>query len=294
MRDTVASTESRSPSSSHRSHFAVVDHYARAAQRRLSNFSVLNVLRTFPQFIPYSEGSYKARAKFTLDAINETLPLLSDLAASVGRPKAPVMEIADFPANDEQRQAASALKEYFDAQGSDKSSHHSYHHLYGAILADREAMRSVIEIGIGTHHSDTVSYMVRGKEGGSLRAFRDFLPFAKIYGADIDRRVLFKEERIETFFVDQTDPATFEQLARSVDGECDLIIDDGLHSPHANIQTLIFGLKKVRPGGWVVVEDIGHDALPVWQAVSALLPERYRSYIVHEQHALLFAVKRLE
>ncbi|MGF6932173.1 hypothetical protein OKW41_001312 [Paraburkholderia sp. UCT70] len=57
MRDTVASTESRSRSNSHSSSFALVDHYARAAQRRLSNLSVLNVLRTFPQFIPYSEGS---------------------------------------------------------------------------------------------------------------------------------------------------------------------------------------------------------------------------------------------
>ncbi|WP_233830132.1 hypothetical protein [Paraburkholderia sp. ZP32-5] len=294
MRDSVASTESHSPSKSHSSHFAVVDHYARAAQRRLSNFSVMNVLRSFPQFIPNSEGSYKARAKLTVDAINQTLPLLSELAASVGRPRAPVIEIADFPANDEQRQAAAALKEYLDARGSDKSSYHSYHHLYGAILADREAMRSVIEIGIGTHHSDTVSYMVRGEAGGSLRAFRDFLPFAQIHGADIDRRVLFEEERIKTFFVDQTDPAAFEQLARSVPGECDLIIDDGLHSPHANIQTLIFGLKKVRLGGWVVVEDIAHDALPVWHAVNALLPNRYQTYIVNEQHALLFAVKRVE
>ncbi|SDR53719.1 hypothetical protein [Paraburkholderia tuberum] len=294
MRDTVASTESRSRSNSHSSSFALVDHYARAAQRRLSNFSVLNVLRTFPQFIPYSEGSYKARSKLTVQAINETIPLLSELAASVGKPKTPVTEIVDFPDNDEQRQAANALKQHFDAQGSDKSNHHSYHHLYGAILANREAMRSVIEIGIGTQHSDTVSYMVAGKPGGSLRAFRDFLPFARIYGADIDRRVLFKEERIETFFVDQTEPATFEQLARSVDGECDLIIDDGLHSPNANIQTLIFGLKKVRRGGWVVVEDIGHHALPVWQAVSALLPEHYRRHIVNEEHGLVFAVQRLE
>ncbi|WP_429471938.1 hypothetical protein [Paraburkholderia sp. WSM4175] len=37
-----------------------------------------------------------------------------------------------------------------------------------------------------------------------------------------------------------------------------------------------------------------NDALPVWQAASALLPERYRWYIVHEQYALLFAVKRLD
>jgi hypothetical protein len=36
--------------------------------------------------------------------------------------------------------------------------------------------------------------------GGSLRAFREFFPNARIIGLDIDREALFQEGRISTFF----------------------------------------------------------------------------------------------
>jgi hypothetical protein len=77
----------------------------------------------------------------------------------------------------------------------------------------------------------------------------------------------------------------------------DLIIDDGLHSPDANIATLLFGLSRVRSGGWVVVEDIAIEAQPIWEVVAALLPANYRSHLLATQEyqvkALAFAVKRL-
>ena len=41
--------------------------------------------------------------------------------------------------------------------------------------------------------------------GASLRAWRDFFPNATILGADLDREVLFEEERITTGYMDQTD-----------------------------------------------------------------------------------------
>ena len=51
----------------------------------------------------------------------------------------------------------------------------------------------------------------------------------------IDRRILFHEDRISTFWVDQTDPNSLDALAAQLgDIKFDLIIDDGLHLPHAN------------------------------------------------------------
>ena len=35
----------------------------------------------------------------------------------------------------------------------------------------------------------------------SVRAFRDFLKKAQIYGADIDKKILFKEDRIILFML---------------------------------------------------------------------------------------------
>jgi hypothetical protein len=42
-----------------------------------------------------------------------------------------------------------------------------------------------------------------GTPGASLRAWRDYFPNAEIYGADIDREILFEEERISAFYVNQ-------------------------------------------------------------------------------------------
>ncbi len=75
--------------------------------------------------------------------------------------------------------------------------------------------------------------------------------------------------------------------------DADLIIDDGLHSPNANIAVIRFALNKIKIGGWVVVEDILEEALPVWQVISALLPNTYRSNIIKCIGGYIFAVERL-
>jgi hypothetical protein len=128
--------------------------------------------------------------------------------------------------------------------------------------------------------------------GASLRAFRTFLPHATVCGADIDHRILFEEERIRTFVVDQTERRSWDLLSAAIDHDFDLIIDDGLHSPNANIATLLFGLGRLRIGGWLVVEDIPAVALPLWQVISTLLPEQYESRIVAAPVGFLFLVRR--
>jgi 23S rRNA U2552 (ribose-2'-O)-methylase RlmE/FtsJ len=122
-----------------------------------------------------------------------------------------------------------------------------------------------------------------GRPGASLRAFRDFLPGTEIYGADVDRAILFREERISTFFVDQTDMASFAEL-RAVAGEqgFDVIIDDGLHSPGANLAVVLFALDVLAPQGVLVIEDIKEDALPVWYVVRALLWESCETTLIRD------------
>jgi hypothetical protein len=139
------------------------------------------------------------------------------------------------------------LEALFTRYGTDKAEHdHDY--LYASILRNRGFALNVLEIGIGE---------LGEKPGASLRAFREFLRAANIYGADIKRRILFQESRIKTFFVNQTILESFSAI--SEDSECcefDLIIDDGLHSPNGNIASLMFACKNLREGGWFVVGDI--------------------------------------
>jgi hypothetical protein len=63
----------------------------------------------------------------------------------------------------------------------------------------------VFECGVGTNNPNITSNMgVNGQPGASLRVWRDYFQNAEVFGADIDRGILFEEQRIRTFYVDQT------------------------------------------------------------------------------------------
>lgn len=262
--------------------------------QRYLDFNRLDVCRTFPLFTPLSKGAYKDRARLTIKAINQTMPLLSAFAMSVSEKSQNIRSIKSFPVSEEDLEAAKEIKKYFDKYGSDKANPNDYHNLYGPLLKNRDEITGILEIGMGTNNTDVVSHMALwGHPGASLKAFRDFLKSARIFGADIDKRILFHDDRIETFFVDQTESVTFSELEKSIPSNLDLVIDDGLHAPNANLETLKFGLKKIKIGAWVVVEDIAAEAVPLWQVVSALLPSCYEPHIFLGECNFVFAVKRL-
>lgn len=258
--------------------------------------STLNLVQTFRQFSPNSRGNYHDKAELTVDAVNETFPLIVELAGQLETPRYEAVEIASAANDKAALESAAELEKLLKSHGSDKAHPHNYHLLYGAILKDRESINGVLEIGMGTDNKDVISNMgAAGRPGASLRAFRDHLPNANIFGADIDKRILFAEDRIETFWCDQTSQRAFNDLAAKIPDGLDLIIDDGLHSPHANLRTLAFGLKKVRVGGLMVVEDIHREALPVWQAVATLFAKnpRFEVTIYRAAMALVFAVRKV-
>ena len=107
------------------------------------------------------------------------------------------------------------------------------------MLTPRKEISNILGIGLGTNNTNLVSTMgTEGKPGASLRAFRDFCMNAEVIGADVDESILFKEDRIKTFYVDQTSNNSLNNLKDKFTNKFDLIIDDGLHSPDANINTL--------------------------------------------------------
>ena len=186
------------------------------------------------------------------------------------------------------------LGRLFTKYGSDKSTTHNYFMLYASILNSMESVTKVLEIGLGTNYPDIVSTMGKGgRPGASLRAFRDYLSDASVFGADFDRRVLFEEERIKTYFVDQTDPDTFEELGNQIGGNFDLMIDDGLHSPNANLHSLKFFLPRLKVGGYAVIEDVNPHTVDLWKIVSSLLGEKYLSAFISTKNACVFVVKHV-
>jgi hypothetical protein len=180
------------------------------------------------------------------------------------------------------------LAALFRKHGSDKASAHDYHRIYGSLLSGRRKDRlAILEIGLGTNNIDVPSNMWPwGNPGGSLRAFRDWAPNSSVYGADVDRRILFNEERISTFWVDQTDVVSLVGLRSQIDTVgFDLIIDDGLHLPHANFNTLSTLMPLLKDDGVFVVEDIGQSFLPFWRVAQATLRE-YETHLISSKGGL--------
>jgi len=151
--------------------------------------------------------------------------------------------------------------------GSDKA-WNGYTPMYSALLRERcaEPVR-ILELGLGSNNVEMLSNMgVFGAPGASLRGWREIFPHAKVYGADIDRGILFEENRIKTFYCNQLDSTSIRDLWSNPElrGGADIIIEDGLHTLEANISFLEESLKHLRPGGTYVTEDIGWGDMDAW------------------------------
>ena len=172
--------------------------------------------RTFPAFVAHGGGPYKIRTALTIDSINQTLPALSEFASQSAKNIQFENQVMQFYSQKD-NYLTSELGEIFKKNGSDKSTTHDYYKIYAYLISSLVNPKKIFEIGLGTNNVDIVSSMgIYGTPGASLRSFRDFTKEAFIYGADFDRRILFEEIRIKTFFVDQTKNSTFTQLNLSL------------------------------------------------------------------------------
>ena len=222
--------------------------------------------------------------ELTYQSANRLPDLLLKLIDSARESEPTKIEILNDLTSD--ADCAQKLGDLFALRGSDKATH-GYHEVYGPlfdILLEKSGPVNVLEIGLGTTDLKAVSTMgAGGKPGASLRAFRDLNPKVQVFGADIDRAILFSEEGITCGWLDQTSADTFldfhEQIGSPV---FDLVIDDGLHSPQANLETLIWSLGVVRPEGFVVIEDIPRRSTSVWHLVSRILALSGTKSVLHE------------
>jgi hypothetical protein len=119
-------------------------------------------------------------------------------------------------------------------------------------------VKLVFECGLGTNNPDFRSNMtVDGMPGASLRVWRDYFKNAQIYGADIDKNILFQEDRIKTYYVDQLNTPSIETMWKEIGIQnFDIIIDDGLHATDANINLFINSFDKLKKNGIYIIEDV--------------------------------------
>lgn len=162
------------------------------------------------------------------------------------------------------------LAKLCDKYGSDKGglnermdhlswANHTYTDYYSLLFDHcRNLLTNVFECGIGTNFSDQNSSMGElGIPGASLRVWRDYFPNAHIFGADIDERILFQDDRITTLAMDQCNSSSIEAaLSKIPDVKFDLIIDDGLHTFDAGITLFSSCFQRLTTNGIYCIEDV--------------------------------------
>jgi len=160
--------------------------------------------------------------------------------------------------------------------GSDKGNGiHNYTIEYFKQFNDQKLeIKNVFELGIGTTNPKIPANMGQGgTPSASLRGWREYFPNATIYGADIDETILKDEERIKTFYVDQRDKISIEEMWNQESLKnitFDLIIDDGEHNSEANISFLTSSLDKLNKNGVYYIEDIHNNHITITKYIKGL------------------------
>ena len=255
----------------------------------------LNLLTTFSSFKPHGNQSYESFVPLVIKNINEIIPVISKIAELKNQnPIIPYSVFCKENTNNNSKDIEEELIKNLEYRGSDKVAH-NYHLIYSCLFSDLNLDYKILEIGLGTNNPKLISSMgVDGMPGASVKAFRDTFSNALVYGADVDKEILFKEERIKTYYVDQNDLKTFDNITNQVKDKFDLIIDDGLHYQLSNLNTLIFALSNLRNNGYFVIEDIGIWTIETWKIVNNILPSNFESKIIQMSETnFIFLVKKL-
>lgn len=145
--------------------------------------------------------------------------------------------------------------------GSDKCpqiSHFYTDFYYKTFEGKRNSIRKLLEIGVGYKE------VMKGspphyKNGASLFMWRDFFPKAKMYGIDINKDIIFKDGRIQTFYCDQSDPVQLTRLIDKIGSDLDIVIDDGSHNPKDIVISCLTFMPLLKKDVIYIIEDTNID-----------------------------------
>jgi hypothetical protein len=123
---------------------------------------------------------------------------------------------------------------------TDKSSQdHNFLNGYEKAFKTLE-VKSLLEIGIF--------------KGGSIRAFSEFFPDAKIIGIDTEEKYMINEGNIKSYCMDQKDITGLVGLQSIYD--FDVIIEDGSHYWGDQMRTFFTLFPLMKSGSIYIMEDV--------------------------------------
>ena len=170
-----------------------------------------------------------------------------------------INERVEYFLNNKKYNQRTNMCEMFKKHKSDKSTYHNYTTFYNFLFSEFVNKKiNFFELGLGTNNLDVPSNMgSNGTPGASLYAFREYFDNANICGADVDTRILFEDEKIWTFYVDQKNSDDIKNLWNNFENtEFDVMIDDGLHEYSANITFFENSFHMLKKDGIYIIEDV--------------------------------------
>lgn len=126
-------------------------------------------------------------------------------------------------------------------KGSDA---HAYTHWYNIYFSSLEECEfNLLEVGV--------------RRGNSMRLWKRFFKFAKIYGVDISEECLnYNLLDAKIFIGDITNKDFAHEVIMEINGGVDVFIDDGSHLSNEQIETFEFIFPKINAGGMYIIEDL--------------------------------------
>ena len=131
---------------------------------------------------------------------------------------------------------------------TDKFGYHFYTPHYQKHFKNFQLKKiKLLEIGVGGYDDPVIG-------GNSLRMWKSFFPFGKIFSLDIFNKKFLQESRIKIYQGSQIDEKILTEICNEV-GDFDIIIDDGSHINMHVIESFEFLFPKLKKGGIYVIED---------------------------------------
>jgi hypothetical protein len=132
--------------------------------------------------------------------------------------------------------------------GSDKWGSHFYTSVYDNIFRPLKHQKiNLLEIGVGGYEDPYSG-------GESIFLWKSYFPFARLFFIDIVDKTHFSQSRVKVVQGSQGDPKVLQSVIDEA-GEFDVIIDDGSHINHHQIESFEILFLLLRDGGFYVIED---------------------------------------
>lgn len=161
---------------------------------------------------------------------------------------ASLRKLKSFVADSKAFLAGGNLNKLGRIYATDKVTAHNYGtHYMTHLKRFRHKRINLLEIGVGGY-SDPHS------GGQSLRMWKKYFPFGRIFSLDIYDKSPLQEKRIRIFQGSQVDNHFLNEVCNII-GEIDIIIDDGSHINAHVIETFKVLYPKLKDGGIYIIED---------------------------------------